>query len=283
MPLPVSAEPPQPFSLPALVREVPVLQIEHTSAVIGLGDENLLDVATGEIGVAHAGFISVEVPVLELDRGWFVGGRWGYVGAAVPGRPSHTFPTNPEVWWRVASVGDSGITSGAELAAILPFARQLDEGDEASLRTARVVRPADDVLLRESGTGMRPAFDIRYVSRAFVLQLRQGVDLAYSMSGDGRLDLIARGAVFAGYRPTGDILVGAELRDVYTLTENLGDGERAAVSLAAGVRGRHGRVQPGLVLEAPLSTPLGGEARAFIALELGVAIELEGRPPPSDL
>jgi len=104
VPLP-AAEPPQPFSLPALVREVPVLSLEHTSAIIGLDDQNLLDVATGEIGFAHAGFASLEVPVLELDRGWFVGARWGYVGAAVPGRPSHTFPTNPEAWWRVASVG----------------------------------------------------------------------------------------------------------------------------------------------------------------------------------
>lgn len=282
MPLP-AAEPPQPFSLPALVREVPVLQLEHTSAVIGLDDENLLDVATGEIGVAQAGFVSLELPVLELDRGWFVGARWGYVGAAVPGRPSHTFPTNPEVWWRVASVGDSGITSGAEIAAILPFTRELDDDARASLRTARVVRPSDDVLLRQSGTGLRPAFDIRYVNRAFLLQLRQGVDLAYSMVGDGKLDLIARGAVFAGYRPTTNILVGGELRDVYTLTESLGDGDRAAVSLAAGVRGRTGRVQPAIALEVPLSTPLGGEARAFVSLELGVAIELEGRPPPSDL
>lgn len=281
MPLP-AAEPPQPFSLPALVREVPVLMIEHTSAVIGLGDENVLDVATGEIGVAHAGFLTMEVPVLEVDRGWFVGARWGYVGSAVPGRPSQTYPSSPEVWWRVASVGDRGVSSGAELAVILPFARDLDANDRAVLRAARVVRPADGVLLRDRGTGVRPAFDIRYASAAFVLQVRQGVDLAYSMVGDGRLDLVAHGAVFVGWRPTSDILVGGEVRDVYALTENLGDSERAAVSFAPGIRMRMGRVAPALAFEVPLSTPLGGEARAFVALQLGVTIELEARAPPDE-
>lgn len=259
------------------------MMIEHTSAVIGLGDENVLDVATGEIGVAHAGFLTMEVPVTKLDRGWFVGARWGYVGSAVPGRPSHTYSSNPEVWWRVASVGERGVSSGAEVAVILPFARDLDDDDLASLRTARVVRPADDVLLRDRGTGVRPAFDIRYTTSAFVLQVRQGVDLAYSLVGDGRLDLIAHGAVFAGWRPTTDILVGGEVRDVYALTENLGDSQRAAVSFAPGVRMRMGRVAPALALEVPLSTPLGGEARAFVALELGVTIELEGRAALDDL
>jgi hypothetical protein len=260
-----------------MVREVPVLTLEHTSAVIGLGDENLLDVATGEIGVAQAGFASLEVPVLELDRGWFVGARWGYVGSAVPGRPAHTFLTDPEVWWRVASVGDRGIASGAELAAILPFARELDEGELAALRTARVVRPADDVLLRDRSTGLRPAFDVRLVAGDFVLQLRQGVDLAFSLVGQGELDLVARGAVFAGWQPVRDVLVGAELRDVYALTEQLQDDERAAVSLAPGVRARWGRVSPAATLEVPLSTPLGGEARAFVAVELGVSVELGTR------
>jgi len=276
VPLPL-AEPPQPFSLPPLAREVPAFTLEQTSAVIGLGDENVLDVATGEIGFAHAGFISVELPVLEIDRGWFVGARWGYVGSAVPGRPSHTFPVSPELWWRVASVGERGIASGAEIAAIVPFTREIDANEAASLRTARVVRPADDVLLRDRGTGLRPAFDVRYATEDFVLQVRQGIDVATSLVGDGALDFIARGAVFAGYRPGPDVLVGGEVRDVYPLTEVLPDDQRAAVSFAPGVRARWGRVAPALALEIPLSTPLGGEARAFLALELKVAIELEKR------
>ncbi len=275
MPIPIAVEPPSPPSLPAFVRESPVISLEHTSAVIGLGDQNLLDVATGDVGLAHAAFVEAELPVLEVGRGWFVGARWGYVGSQVPGRPAGTFLASPEVWWRVAAVGKEGVGSGAVLALTLPLERDLDAADEAILRTARVVRPSDDVLFRDRTVSMRPALDLRWSRGAVLLQARQGVDASLSLTGGGRLDLVAHGAVFAGFVPLRDLLVGAEIRDVYALTEHLPDDQRAAVSLAPGVRARLGVVSPALSLEVPLSTPLGGEARAFVAVRLGVQVEVE--------
>lgn len=275
MPIPIAVEPPSPPSLPAFVREVPVLSIEHTSAVIGLGDRNLLEVTAGAVGLAHAAFLEGELPVTDVGRGWFVGARWGYVGSQVPGRPAGTFLASPEVWWRVAAVGQEGVSTGAVLALALPFDRDLDDEDEAALRTARVVRPSDDILLRDRTVSLRPAFDLRWARDAFVFQVRQGIDASLAMTGRGRLDLVAHGAIFAGFLPVPDLLVGAEVRDVYALTEQLADDQRAAVSLAPGMRARWGAVAPALSLEVPLSTPLGGEARAFVAVRLGVQVEVE--------
>lgn len=268
--------------MPALAREVPVLALEHTAAVIGLGDANVLQVGSGEIGLAHAAFVEAEIPVLAIDRGWFAGARWGFVGADVPGRPSHTMPTSPEIWWRVATRGASGIASGARLGLVLPLVRDLDAGERASLRTARVVRPADDILLRDRSPALRPALDLRWTAASVVLQTRQGIDMSYAAIDGGRVDLVAHGALFAGVRPDEDLVIGAELREVYVLTEELDDDERAAVSFAPGARWRQGIVSPSLSVEIPVATPLGGEARAYIAVRLGVEIELPGDvdPPP---
>lgn len=251
-----------------------MVALEHTSAVIGLGDENLLDVASGDIGVAHAGFVTAELPILDIDTGWFAGARWGYVGAQVPGRPSHTFAASPEIWWRIAAVGDSGVAVGAKLGVVLPIARDFAEDELASLRSARVVRPADDVLLRDRSPAMRPAFDLRWSQGQLVLQFQQGMDISYQARAEGRLDLVATSAAFVGFRPDEQVLIGAEVRDVYVLTEDLDDAARAAVSLSPGVRVRMGRVAPAVSVELPLATPLGGEARAFVAVQLGVEIEL---------
>lgn len=272
MPLPLDLPPPP--GMPALAREVAVVALEHTSAIIGLGDENVLDVASGEVGLAHAAFVEGEIPVLSIDRGWFAGARWGFVGADIPGRPSHTMPTSPEVWWRVAAIGQYGIASGARLGVVIPIVRDLDAGEMATLRTARVVRPADDILLRDRSPALRPALDLRWTAGTVVVQTRQGIDLSYAAVGGGRADLVAHGALFAGVRPDEELVVGFELKEVYVLTEELDDDERAAVSFGPGVRGRIGPVAPALSIEIPLATPLGGEARAYVALRLGVELEL---------
>jgi hypothetical protein len=272
--VPVPVDLPPPPGMPALAREVPVVAIEHISAIIGLGDENVLDVASGDVGLAHAAFVEAEIPVLAVDRGWFAGARWGIVGAHSPGRPSHTLAASPEVWWRVAAIGESGIASGARLGLVLPVVRDLDDDEEATLRTARVVRPADDILLRDRSPALRPALDLRWTAGHVVVQTRQGIDLSYTAAGGGRADLVAHGALFAGVRPDEELVVGLELKEVYVLTEELDDDARAAVSFGPGMRGRIGPVAPALSLEIPVATPLGGEARAYVAVRLGVELEL---------
>src|SRR5690606_12450590 len=121
---------------------------------------------------------------------------------------------------------------------------------------------------------LRPALDLRWSAWHVVVQTRQGIDLSYQAVGGGRADLVAHGALFAGVRPDEELVAGLELKEVYALTRELGDDERAAGAFGPGVRGRIGPVAPALSLEIPLATPLGGEARAYVALRLGVEIEV---------
>jgi hypothetical protein len=147
------------------------------------------------------------------------------------------------------------------------------ELDPALEDYVRVVRPWDTGYFSESILTVRPAFAARVVLPPVGLQMRQGLDVSYAFDED-RGDVVGRIAAYVGWEPIPRVTAGLELWQIYSITADVPDSQRAAFTLSPSLRLRVRPIEPGLSFLFPLSTPLEGIATAFFAARIHVRLAL---------
>lgn len=273
-------DPPAPPTLPDLAHPELTLRYQYTGASIELNPPG--SGVVGPVGQdrAYAWFAHAELEAPLARRRWYIGVANDLVSGAVPGIGSAALLGNPELWTRGVWWNLSGLASGGGLGIVLPVPRDLSERESDVLRAVSVVRPWDEAYFRDVTLTGRPSFDIRHVTGSFIFQFRQGVDWAWSFEED-RSDLTARATFYLGYRLAESVGVGMEVWEVYQITAEVPDDERAAVSLSPSLRLMFPVVQPAVSFLFPVATPLRGEAASYIAARLHVGFDFDTSDAPA--
>jgi hypothetical protein len=262
-----------PTTLPALRHAGAAFEFEYLGA--GVGQAPLAGFSS--LGSTFAWMSRFEAEVAVAPRRWFVGGAWDFASAAAPGVGRALLHGNPEVWLRGAWAHPTGLVAGGGLGWMIPLPRSDAPEVQAAQETVRAVRAWDAATFSTNELTLRPAFDVRWASGPVAVQFRSGLDIALDLE-DASTNLVARAGLFGGLQATRWMCLGAEISEVYPITADIPDAERAAITLSPSVRFRVGALEPGLSLLVPLSTPLEGVADGFFAVRLHVRLALEPRP-----
>ncbi len=255
-----------PPTLPALTERAATAELVYAGAGVARVDDEGADDGPGFLWLSH---LEGEVPL--GTRAWHAGLAWDVASAAAAGKGRSIIWGNPELWARAVGWHESGLAGGGSLGFVLPFPR--DDEDRALEDQVRVVRPWDTGYFSDSILTIRPAFDARVVLPPVVLQMRQGLDVSYGFD-DGRADVVARIATYAGWELIPRVTAGLELWQIYSITAEVDDDKRAAFTLSPSLRLRTELLEPGLSFLFPLSTPLEGIATAFFAARVHVRVAL---------
>lgn len=261
-----------PPTLPALRHAGTAFELEYLGA--GVGQAPLAGFTS--LGSAFAWMTRLEGEVAVAPRRWFVGGAWDFASAAAPGIGRALLHGNPELWLRGAWAHPDGLVAGGGLGWMIPLPRSDAPEVRAAQETVRAVHAWDAATFSTNELTLRPAFDVRWASGPVTLQFRSGLDVAIDVE-EARTNLVARAGLFGGLQAGRWMCLGAELSEVYPITADIPDAERAAVTLSPSVRFRVGALEPGLSLLVPLSTPLEGVADGFFAVRLHVRLAIEPR------
>ncbi len=270
---------PAPPTLPALAHANLAYTFEYTAAAIEPNESSS--------SMAYAWFAHNEIEQPIVSRKWYVGVAHDVASANVPGLGNAILLGNPEVFGRGLWSSILGFSSGGGIGTVLPVPRSLDRYDLEVLRTVRVVRPWDAAYFTDLTLTFRPWLDIRYVTKRFLVQVRQGLDWSVLLSvkpacdeagatacdptpPSRRTDITARLTLYAGYRVTKDIGLGLELWEVYQVTADIPDDKRAAFAVSPSIRILLPHVQPALSALFPIATPLRGDVASYYALRLNV-------------
>jgi hypothetical protein len=273
---------PAPPTLPALAHRTFVYTFEFTGASIQPNQAQAPEIfgcggtlAAPCIGGALGWFVHNDLEYPLVSRKWYVGYAHDFAAGSVPGVGDHIFLGNPEIYGRGVWSSLLGFSSGGGLGLVLPTPRHASLQELLVLDTLRVVRPWDKAYFTNLTGTVRPWFDVRHVTGHFVLQLRQGLDVAVALydlpPGVHRTDLASRTTFYAGYRVTPTIAAGLEVWEVYEITANIPDDQRSAFSMSPSVRFSLGRLEPAVSVIFPVSTPLRGQAASYFGARFNVA------------
>ncbi len=266
----VALDAPAPPTLPALAHRGLVYTLEYTAAGIDPGHG---------AGRAYAWFLHNDLEYPLIPRTLYVGAAHDVVAGAVPGQGDEFFFGAPEIWTRALWSSGFGLSSGGGFGVVLPAPRSLTTQERTIFETVRVVRPWDEAYFTDRVVTLRPWVDVRHVWGPFILQFRQGLDVAIVarslLKDERRVDYAARATFYTGYRLTPAVGLGLEVWEVYQITADLADDKRAAVAISPSVRLSLGRVEPAFSLVFPLTTPLRGDASFYYAARLNVGFEFD--------
>lgn len=255
-----------PPTMPSLTERAVVAELVYAGAGVGRAEDSPDGPGTGFLWLSH---LEGEIPL--GTRSWHAGLAWDLASAAAPGKERSFLYGNPEVWARGIGFNATGLAGGGSLGLVIPLPRSSDDAGLGDL--VRVVRPWDTGYFSDTILTVRPAFDARAVLTPIVLQMRQGLDVSYAID-TGRGDFVARIATYVGWEALPRVTMGLELWQVYSITAEVADNERAAITLAPSLRLRTTPLEPGLSFLFPLSTPLEGIATAFFAARVHVRLAL---------
>lgn len=275
---------PAPPTLPALAHANLNYTFEYTAAAIEPNES--------ASGMAYAWFAHNEIEQPIVSRKWYLGLAHDVAAASVPGVGSAILLGNPEIFGRGLWSSILGFSAGGGLGSVLPVPRNLSRNELEVLSTVRVVRPWDVAYFNDLTLTFRPWLDIRYVTKRFMVQVRQGLDLSILLSGKAecdqasttacepkpgsrRTDITARLTLYAGYRFTRAIGLGLELWEVYQVTADIPDNERAAFAVSPSIRIILPHVRPALSALFPIATPLRGDVASYYALRLNVGFAFD--------
>jgi UDP-3-O-acyl-N-acetylglucosamine deacetylase len=269
-----SADAPAPPTLQALVHQAFVASLELTLASVQPSGD--ADAGRGRAGVW---FLHSELEYPLVPRKWYLGLAEDVAGGAVPGVGSSLFPSSPELWLRGIWSSSQGLSSGGGIGLVVPAPHDIEGNQQKELTTIRVARPWDDSLYADKTLTLRPWFDIRHVAGRVILQVRQGLDMAFDLGEPSKLtkgaDFTAIGCFYAGVRATPWLGTGLELWESYAITANIVDDKRAAFALSPGVRLILPGFEPAFSVLFPISTPLRGQASSYFAARMNLAFNLD--------
>jgi hypothetical protein len=133
----------------------------------------------------------------------------------------------------------------------------------------------------------RPWLDLRVGRHKFIVQLRQGLDVALrsgvpsgasanaAFAGKvGDIEMISITALYLGWQPTPEVAIGVEAWDVYLLKTQLpvSDRDRTVFALSPGFRMFYKWVEPGVSLLLPIGAPLLGAVDNYVALRIDLRV-----------
>jgi len=231
-----------------------------------------------DTGVAWFGHAALEYPI--VPRRWFFGAAEDFASAHVPGAGTRVLYGNPEITVRGVWSNRGALAAGGGVGVVVPMPRDLDAAGRAVLNTLEIVRAWDSAYFSDSFLTFRPTLDFGLRFKPLLVQLRQGLDVSYSLIDD-HVDIIGRSDLFAEltFDP---VAIGVEALETYSLKDELLDEQRAAVTISPSVRVRLPRVSPGLSVQLPFLTPLGGEARSFVVVRLHLTFVLDRKAEEVD-
>lgn len=265
-----SLDAPAPPTLPSLAHPALTDTFEITAAGID---------PSGGGARALAFYLHDELEYPLISRVFYLGAAHDVVAGAVPGVGHNFFFGAPELWTRWLWSSVIGLSSGGGFGVVLPLPRRLSQDAQDIFDTVRVVRPWDAPYFTDLTVTLRPFIDIRHMVGRFILQLRQGMDIAIVArdlrSGERRVDYTARTAFYLGFRVAEPLGVGVELWEVYQISANLPDDRRAAFSVSPSVRLSLGKIEPSIGFIFPVATPLRGEAASYFAARFNVGFEFD--------
>jgi hypothetical protein len=263
-------DPPAPPTLPSLAHPTLTDTFEITIASIDPGNG---------AGRAYAWFLHDELEYPLVSRVWYLGAAHDVAVGAVPGVGHDVFLGAPEIWTRGLWSSLFGLSSGGGFGVVLPLPRDLSSAATVIFDTVRVVRPWDASYFTDQTVTLRPWIDVRHIVGRFMLQLRQGMDIAIVaralQKDERRIDFTARTTFYAGFRVSQAIGVGLEVWEDYEISADVPDDKRAAFAISPSVRLLLGRVQPAFSLLFPISTPLQGAAASYYAARFNVGFAFD--------
>ena len=270
---------PAPPSIPDLTHRGLWFGLEQTFASI-----KPKDAITGPLDRSFAWLGRAEVETtVGSSRRWFVGGAaesaYGKPPGGIDGRLLAGYP---ELWGRAVWSDRTGLSYGGGVALVVPaWRRGASSADAAVSEGVRVVRPWDFPAFADNTFTGTPFLDARVVDGRVTMQLRQGFSFQ-GLVAQARIptaNLVSRTTLFLGYQPIDEVALGLEVWEVYFLSADLPDNQRAAFALSPSVRLLTRTFQPALSLLVPYDRPLFDRVESYWAVRLTFgAIFDEARP-----
>jgi hypothetical protein len=287
-----------------LPRGPTIPDLQHTAAEASL-EQTIASVkpkAGGGVGgvptddaalTSHLFEADFEIPVVRQTV--YVGGQYAFAAARSPAQHEARFVSGqPEIFGRIAHGGpDESWAIGAGLGFMAPLVTYDDLDDAKRVQTATtsalvgIVRPWDLSMFFDRRVTARPWLDLRVGRHKFIVQLRQGLDVAMrsgvpsgasanaAFAGKvGDIEMISITALYIGWQPTPELALGVEAWDVYLLKTQLpvGDRDRTVFALSPGFRMFYKWVEPGVSLLLPIGAPLLGAVDNYVALRIDLRV-----------
>lgn len=259
---------PAPPSIPDLTHRGIWLGLEQTFASI-----KPKDAITGpqDRSFAWLGRAEVETTV-GSSRRFFAGlATESAYGKPPGGTDGRVLAGYPELWGRAVWSDRTGLSYGGGLALVVPaWRRGASSADAAVSEGVRVVRPWDFPAFADNTFTGTPFLDARVVDGRVTMQLRQGFSFQ-GLVAEARIpsvNLVSRTTLFLGYQPIDEIGLGLEVWEVYFLSADLPDNQRAAFALSPSVRLLTRTFQPALSLLVPYDRPLFDRVESYWAVRL---------------
>lgn len=260
---------PPPFVLPELSHADLDLGV---SWVLGFGGAERADRSTSPLGLVRA---TAEGDVI-FPRRLYIGAIFPLASALSPDGTSgsKTLLGNVEVEARVIFPLPSWLAFGAVLGLALPTASYgRGTGAAEAAIAAASLEPTDLVQFLPHTAAFRPGMDVRVLRGPFVVQARQGIDVALDSSG--RAVTVGRFLGHAGIRLRQAFEVSLEATQLYQFDERVRDDKRTAMTVGPGARLAVGSVDLGVALVTNLFAPLSAALDHFVAARLSLVMHLE--------
>lgn len=260
---------PPPFALPELSHPDWDLAV---SWLLGFGTAERADRPTSALGLLR---LSAEGAVAFPRR--------FYLGVDVPfaGGPSQdasggtkTLLGNVGIHARVAFPLPSWLSFGAVFSFVVPTATfdRDTAASEAALAVA-ALEPTDLVQFKAHTLAFRPGMDVRVLRGPFVVQARQGLDIA--LDSQGRATTFGRFLGHVGVRIKQDFELSLEATQLYQFDERVRDDKRTAMTIGPGARLVLRGVDLGAAFVTNLYAPLSTALDSFAALRISLIAHLD--------
>jgi hypothetical protein len=215
---------------------------------------------------------------LESQR-WYLGFATEAAYGKPPGGDQGRFILGyPEIWARAVWASRAGLAYGGGLSLVVPvFHRAPDSTAAAVAEGVRVVRPWDFAAFADNTFTAMPFLDARVIDGRVTFQLRQGLGFQDIVAA-ARIptaNLTSRTTLFLGYRPFDELGFGLELWEVYFISGDVPDSQRAVFALSPSVRLMTRALQPALSLLVPFDRPLFDRVESYWAARLTLAAVLD--------
>jgi len=241
---------PRPTMMPEVTHPDGEVTLEQTSGSVtprGFGNVGHLPVQVTRV--------AIEQPI--VSRLVFVGGTYqGAVGSPSSPQAPKVIGGNLELYGRAVWATRTGLAFGGGLGVMLPTA-QFDRASAVSnlAQAAIALRPWDYAFFKEGIFAFRPFLDLRYLFGPVVLQVRETFDGTFDTENKATFDVDVISTFYVGVRVRKSIAAGVELGELYRITADIPDPQRANWTLSPSIRLILPRLQPALSAMTNLGDP----------------------------
>lgn len=242
------------------------------SWLIGVAAPERADRSTSALGLAR---VTAEGDVI-FPRRLYVGGTVPFASALAPDGVSGSKSVlgNVEVHARVIFPLPSWLAFGAVLGFVIPTAGyDRDTAAHEAATAAATLEPTDLVHFMPRTFAFRPGMDVRVLRGPFVVQARQGIDIALDTAG--RVVTVGRFLGHGGIRIHKNVELSLEATQLYQFDEQVRDDKRSAMTIGPGARLLLGGVDLGAAVVTNLFAPLSPALDHFVAARISVLAHLE--------